>query len=441
MKMRAFPLLAGALVTLHLARPAPAATIYSNLQDIAIPTNFAGVYLDIDTGATSTSSFTGWDINPFFGGSAIGNNAAFQPVRISTSNLDRVLNLAAGTVISGSLTYSSGFGGSGNTGHEHIGAGGDQFQVGAEGYLGFKFTKNGGSGPFYGWMRVTLTNNAAGAVIRDWGYDDAGGAIAIGRVQQSAALTNAQTVTLSPGTGESFTLGSAITDTGGNTNSLLKTGAGSTTLASANTFTGTTIVSNGTLALGSLGALTATTSVAVNSGGTLLLGTSDQINNGAGITLNGGTFNTAGLSETVGVLTLSVSSIIDMGTGNSILHFADSHLASWTGTLSIWNWSGNQNVGGGTDQLFFGGPGGGGLTVGQLSQVKFYSDAGMTILPYAPGFSAFTAGFGEIAPVPEPSSVAVAMSLLGLIGWRERWKQRQVRRAERRAVHLPAPSV
>ena len=55
----------------------------------------------------------------------------------------------------------------------------------------------------------------------------------------------------------------------------------------------------------------------------------------------------------------------------------------------------------------------------QLAQVKFYSNAGTTILPFAPGFSAFTGGFGEIVLVPEPSGVAVAIGLLGLIGWRE----------------------
>ena len=432
MKTRTSPLLATTLLTFHFIRPANAATIYSNLQDIAIPTNFAGVYLDIDTGATGTSAFTGWDINPIFGGTGIGNSAAFQPVRVGASNLDRVLNLASGTVISGSLTYSSGFGGSGNSGHEHIGAGSDQFQVGTEGYLGFKFTTNSNTGPLYGWMRVTLTNNAAGALIRDWGYDNAGGTIAVGRVQQSAAVANAQLVTLSPGTGESFTLASAIADTGGNVNSVLKTGAGSTTLATANTFTGTTTVSGGTLEAAAAGALGSTGNVAINAGGTLLLGgTGNRIADTAPITLAGGTFNTGGLSETVGTLTLSSSSIIDMGASVSILHFADSHLEGWTGTLSIWNWSGNPAIGGGTDQLFFGNGSGSGLTASQLTQIKFYSDNGATILPYAPGFSAFTGGFGEIVPVPEPSDVAVAMGLLGLAVWREQSRARRVERSPR----------
>ena len=47
----------------------------------------------------------------------------------------------------------------------------------------------------------------------------------------------------------------------------------------------------------------------------------------------------------VGTLTLSSDSVIDMGTGSSVLRFTDSHLATWPG---------NQNIVGGTDRLFFG---------------------------------------------------------------------------------------
>ena len=214
---------------------------------------------------------------------------------------------------------------------------------------------------------------------------------------------------------------------------LTKTGAGTLTLSGANLYTGTTTINagilkvdnDGTTTFGKITGSNVTGSIAVNTGGTLLLsGAGDHLADSAAMTLNGGTFNTGGFSETLGVLTLSLSSVIDMGAGNSILHFLDSSAATWTGTLSIWNWSGN-TLGGGTDQLFFGGAGGGGLSLSQLTQVKFYSDNGMTILPYAPGFSAFTGGFGEIVPVPEPSSVAVAMGLLGLVGWRERGRGRR----------------
>lgn len=416
------------LVVTLLAFPAleiSAATIYSSLQNVSIPTNFNGVYLDIDTGATSTTAFTGWDINPFFGGVGIGNSAAFQPVRLGSGNLERVLNLTAGTIISSTQTYSSGFGGSGNTGNEHIGAATNQFQVGSEGYLGFKFTTNASSGPLYGWMRLTLTNNAAGAVIKDWGYDDAGGTIVIGRIQQSAAVMGAQTVTLSPANGESFSLGSAISDTSGNINSLLKTGLGSTNLASANTFTGTTTIAGGTLEVATANGLGNTSSISVNSGGTLLLGnaaTTDRINNSATIKLAGGAiaFNGSITEGSTGALTLTANSVIDFAGGNNRITFAASNVVAWTAstTLSIYNWNGNYS-GGGNDQLKFG-TANTALLAGQLSQISFYEGGlGSNLL----GTGGFVGATGEIVPVPEPSTVFGAFFLLGAASWRA-WRQR-----------------
>jgi len=306
MKTRSSPLLAAALLALQLVRPASADTIYSNLQNIAIPTTFAGVYLDLDTGTTSTSSFTGWDINPFYGGVGISNSAAFQPVRTGTGNLDAVLNLAAGSVISGSLTFSTGIGGSGDD-NAHIGAAGNQFQVGTSGYLGFKFTTNNSSVPLYGWMGVTLTNDVGGAVIKDWGYDDAGGSIVTARVQQGAASGGAQTVTLSPAIGESFTLGSAITNTSGNINSVIKTGEGTTILKAANTYTGATAVNAGTLRIN--GVNSGSGAVTVSSGATL--GGSGTV---GGATTISGTHSVGSAAATVG--TQNFSSTLTYASGS-----------------------------------------------------------------------------------------------------------------------------
>lgn len=159
---------------------AGAAIVYSGLQNISIPTDFDGVFLDVDTGATGTTPITGWDINPFFGGVGIGNSAPFQPVRIGTGNLDAYKNLAFGAPISaGSSFYSSGDGGSDT---DHFGAGADQFHDGVDGYLGFQFTTNSTTGPYFGWMRLSLTDNTEGALIRDWAYDDSGADIFAGMV-------------------------------------------------------------------------------------------------------------------------------------------------------------------------------------------------------------------------------------------------------------------
>ena len=249
-----------AVLWIHLT-PARAAVIYSGFQNLEIPTTFDGIYLDIDTGITGTSEAAGWDINPFFGGSGVANSPAFQPDRTGTGNSDPIFRITVGATVNDARLFSTNYGGS----QTHLGP---QFTDGMEGYLGFRFETNANAGPYYGWMRVTFTGNTAGAVIKDWAYEDSGGAIVTGRVQQSAASAGKQTVGLSPGSGEAFTLGKALADTGGNVNSVVKTGLGTTILAVANTYTGGTTISGGVLGVGNRNALGTTGTISF-SGGTL----------------------------------------------------------------------------------------------------------------------------------------------------------------------------
>jgi hypothetical protein len=152
-----------------------AAVIHSGAQNILIPTTFDGVYVDIDTGNTSTSPILGWDVNFFFGGVGIGASTVFQPARMGTGNMATVLRYALLDVIDGSLLYA----GAEETGSsDHLSAPGN-FQDGVEGYLGFRFTKNDSSGPYFGYMRVTLTGNTPGGIIHDWAWEDSGLAIMI----------------------------------------------------------------------------------------------------------------------------------------------------------------------------------------------------------------------------------------------------------------------
>jgi len=150
------------------------AIIYSGLQNIPIPTTPDGVYLDVDNAATLTSPFIGWDLNFFFGGFGIANSAAFQPDRTGTGNDDPVVRLNPGDPIGPAGLRATGEAGS----DSHIGAASNQFQAGQEGYLGFQFTKNDSSGPFYGWMRLALTVNQPGGLIEEWAYDNTGAPIA-----------------------------------------------------------------------------------------------------------------------------------------------------------------------------------------------------------------------------------------------------------------------
>jgi autotransporter-associated beta strand protein len=197
-----------------------------------------------------------------------------------------------------------------------VGVSGNQFQVGQEGYMGFQFTKDGGTTTLYGWMRVVFTNNTGGAVIKDWGYDDVGGSINIGRVQQSAAVNGTQSVTLSPATGENFTLGTAITNTNGNVNRLIKTGAGSTTLNVPNTYTGPTDIQGGTLFVSGAGTLPSTTALSLS---------------GPNATLNLASMAAASLS--VGSLSGVASSAVELG-NKSLSTGSNDTDTTFSGTLS-----------------------------------------------------------------------------------------------------------
>lgn len=168
------------ILLLLLLLGAPAATrgsiLYSGVQNISIPQDLGGVYLNIllpfsgssTNGGTEPASWTSapW-INPIFGGVSIGSSALLRP---EVTGGSQVLRLAMGTVIDSSATYAAGESGS----TTHVGAGGNQFQIGASAFLGFVMKTTTGSPLYYGWLRLIIDNSGAGT-IQDWAYDNTAG--------------------------------------------------------------------------------------------------------------------------------------------------------------------------------------------------------------------------------------------------------------------------
>ena len=243
MRVRCLVCILAAFIVQCPAPFAKASVIYRGLQNIAIPTDFTGVYVNIDTGMTAFAEFTGWDINPFFGGVGNANSASFQPARTGTTNGDPIAALGAGAMVNGSLHFSTGDGGSSS----HLGSGTNQFGIGQEAYMGFRFTTDSGAGPDFGWMRVVFTANTPGGIIKDWAYESGGSAIQTGGVLQAAPVAGVSVVTLSGGAGKSATLGPLPANAGdGNTIRVVKTGAGTWTLSAMPDFS-TLIASDGVL--------------------------------------------------------------------------------------------------------------------------------------------------------------------------------------------------
>lgn len=141
-----------------------------------------------------------------------------------------------------------------------------------------------------------LTLNGAGAIL------SAAASLTINDVTRGITL-GANGGGFSADAATVLTIANAISGSG----SLTKTGTGTLSLAAANTYTGLTTVSTGTLELNNAtggnaiagDGVAATEDIRVNTGATLRNALADQIADDANITLNGGSWNLNGRNETI----------------------------------------------------------------------------------------------------------------------------------------------
>jgi autotransporter-associated beta strand protein len=149
--------------------------------------------------------------------------------------------------------------------------------------------------------------------------------------------------------------------------SFTKNALGTLKMGGGNTYTGSTIISDGIL----------------------LLGASERIANASNVILNNGTLKTGatiGFTETFGTLNVNGIANIVLGTGTHSLLFANSSAEAWAGTsLTITGWTGTGGNSGLQGKVFVGVNG---LTSAQLAQISFNGfAAGAQLL-----------GTGEIVP-------------------------------------------
>ena len=272
----------------------------------------------------------------------------------------------------------------------------------------------------------TLNANAAGALPTGTLSSitiNGDSTLALGANQSIASLNgtsgsnvNLNTNTLTINGSASSTYSGGISGSG----SLVKDGSGTQSLAGATTFTGTTTVNSGTLTAAAAGALGASSNIDINSG-SLLVTVGSSINDSAAINLNSGTLAVNGdFNETVGALTLSANSIIDLNGFSGILRFSGLSWASGASnaTLAIWNWSGTPQHGPPVNDytnpshVVF--TSDANLTSENLAKISFYSGNGIGFVGNAFADSFSQSGFAtstQIIPVPEPETYLTCLIL------------------------------
>ena len=164
-----FALCAAALATGVAAGNANATVVYSGAINLVIPNTLDGIYMNVQTGAWSSTTTTpsGWDVNPY--GTATTAVSLLAPtgtgyMRNLGTTATAATRLDAGTVVGPSAFF---YGITSAT----IGSGTGQWAANSSGYFGFKFTA-ADNATHYGWMQLSIGANAATRSIVQYAWEN-----------------------------------------------------------------------------------------------------------------------------------------------------------------------------------------------------------------------------------------------------------------------------
>lgn len=234
-----------------------------------------------------------------------------------------------------------------------------------------------------------------------------GGTLLFSTVNQ----TNSQSIVLSAAS--TFNVASGITNTVtgviSGTGGFTKTGTGDLTFSGNNTFSGPITNTAGTLELNSATGLGVTTSVILN-GGTLLFKGS-LTNTSANVVLNGGVIQEVDTNVSLGALTISANSTVQLNGGGAIGRFTFTSGTNSVGSgakLTIYGWSWNSALSGGSDDLIF-------FTNTSFETARFLDN----VTFFGTGGGARVLSSGELVPItPEPSTMLFGCFFLCVLGIR-----------------------
>lgn len=382
-------------------------------------TTFSG---PIGGGGTLNVGTTGGATVTLSGGSSNGISGL-----ATVSNGELILSKSSGaTALSGNVQVGDGIGAAGSaivrsTAAEQINNNSTvyvksdgSFQTGGYTETIRQLDMTGGTVTTGATGKIAITDNAVNAIQ---GHSGGGTATINGNVEIAGYSR-----TIDTGGGDMVINGVLTAGT-----ELTKSGVGKLTLSgsSANSWgsgaQGKTIISGGTLTLAKTAGINAITSteIVVQAGSVLELGASNQIADTTKLTLSGGDFSTGatvGYAETLGQLSVTANSTIHLGSGSATVNFASSNSLTWSGSLTIYGWTGTSS-GGTSDRIFFGVSG---LSATQLSQITFAGFTGGAML----------LNTGELVTtgtsvVPEANSLSLLLIGALLLFLRERRRRLQ----------------
>jgi autotransporter-associated beta strand protein len=366
-------------------------TITATANDLTFGGVVSGAF-DVTSAGSGNIYFTG-ESNSFTGQTDIGAGTVYfstiKNVSAGVSSLGAPVSVGNGTVTIGTTTSDGAliFNGSADQSTDRVidlagTTGGATIDAGASNNLTFTsdFTATGGGDKTLSLKGSTSSNEIQGAIVDNSGANitsiDKQGS---GNWILTGANTYTGTTTITAGTlevGSGSTTGSiasssvvngaalefnrsdALTYAGviSSSGTVTKKGGGTLTLTGGNTYTGNTTISAGSIEIGAAGVIADGSMVDMNGGGLIT---------GSG----------AGYSETAGILDLSNSSTIYLGTGDHTLAFAASNGEGWTAgkqlIISGWNGGYDGTAAGGSDPKVFVGSASSHLSGSQLDQIGF----------------------------------------------------------------------
>jgi hypothetical protein len=182
-------LCAAALAGTAAAVTSADATIITFTTPVVVPATFAGVYINLGTGATGGSGggTPGWDFNPYAASGLTQLGFYWNPTPgpsggVASTTSGPYLSLAPGTMVSGASTFSATI----------LGTTGSPYLTTGTHILGFRFFNETTGAVNYGYM--TMTNTGGGTpsgfptTILNWSYDDTGAPITVVPEPATAAL-------------------------------------------------------------------------------------------------------------------------------------------------------------------------------------------------------------------------------------------------------------